>query len=81
MACAFTTRTGRREALNNGRSDYRVGGIVGACMTEKEKKLEKRLDELHDEQDEIMTGIDRLTKEWFASRKEQEVILKKLGWW
>ncbi|MFH2106542.1 MAG: hypothetical protein ABII22_04725 [Candidatus Micrarchaeota archaeon] len=28
-----------------------------------------------------MKDIDKLTKEWFVLRKEQEAVLKKLGWW
>ena len=50
-------------------------------MTKKEMELSGRLDEIHDRHDEIMKDIKKLTKEWFLLRKEQEKILKKLGWW
>ena len=50
-------------------------------MTRKEKKLAKRLDELHDGQDKLMRDIRKLTDRWLASRKEQESVLRKLGWW
>ena len=60
---------------------YGYGVIMGEVMTENEKKLAKRLDNIYDRHDAIMKNIDKLTKEWLALRKEQEKILKKLGWW
>jgi len=53
----------------------------GKCMGKKDKKMAKKLDDLYDEQDVIMKKIHKLSKELLASRKEQEAILKKLGWW
>ena len=50
-------------------------------MTQQEKRLADRLDKIHARQDAIMKNIQKLTNEWLASRKEQEAILKKLGWW
>ena len=55
--------------------------IMTKQMTKKETELSDRLDEIHDRHDEIMKDIKKLTNEWFALRKEQEKILKKLGWW
>lgn len=54
---------------------------MGKVMTKKEMQLSNRLDEIYDRHDAIMKNIDKLTKEWFTLRKEQERILKKLGWW
>ncbi len=50
-------------------------------MTKKDMELSDRLDEIYDRHDEIMKEMKKLTTEWFALRKEQEKILKKLGWW
>jgi len=54
---------------------------MGKLKTKKEMKMSERLDKIHDRHDAIMKNIDKLTKEWLALRKEQEKILKKLGWW
>ena len=54
---------------------------MGNLMTKKEKELAKRLDKIYDRHDAIINNINKLTKEWLALRKEQERILKKLGWW
>ena len=54
---------------------------MGKLMTKKDIKLSDRLDEIYDRHDEIMKDISKLTKEWLSLRKEQEKILKKLGWW
>lgn len=54
---------------------------MGKLMTKKEQQMSDRLDEIHGRHDAIMKDIRTLTKEWFALRKEQEKILKKLGWW
>ena len=54
---------------------------MGKAMTKKEMELSERLDEIYDRHEEIMKEINTLTKEWLNLRKEQEKILKKLGWW
>ncbi len=54
---------------------------MGKVMTKKEREMSKRLDRIYDRHDAIMKNMDKLTKEWLALRKEQEKILKKLGWW
>ncbi len=54
---------------------------MGKLMTKKERELAERLDEIHDRHDKIMKDMAKLTKEWWTLRKEQERILKKLGWW
>ena len=55
--------------------------MVGKLKTKKEMKLAARLDKIYDRHTTIMENMDKLTKEWLALRKEQEKILKKLGWW
>jgi hypothetical protein len=54
---------------------------MGKVMTKREMKMSDRLDEIYNRHDAIMKDIGKLTKEWLALRKEQEAILKKLGWW
>ena len=54
---------------------------MGKDLTKTEMKLSNRLDKIHERHDAIMKSMEKLTKEWFVLRKEQEVILKKLGWW
>lgn len=54
---------------------------MGNTMTKNEKKLAERLDKIYDRHTAIMKEMEKLNKEWFKLRAEQEKILKKLGWW
>jgi hypothetical protein len=57
------------------------GAAMGELKTKKERKLAGRLDKIYERHDAIMKNIGKLSTEWIALRKEQEAILKKLGWW
>jgi len=58
-----------------------VFSILGEACTAEEKKGVRRLDAIYERQDKLMKNVDKLVKEWLVLRKEQEQILKKLGWW
>ena len=54
---------------------------MGEACTTEEKKGVRRLDAIYERQDKLMKNVDKLVKEWLVLRKEQEQILRKLGWW
>lgn len=54
---------------------------MSKTMTKKEMELSDRLDEIYDRHNAIMKGMAKLNKEWFALRKGQGKILKRLGRW
>ena len=50
-------------------------------MTKEEKQITKRIDAIYDRQGEILVGMAKLMDESAKLRKENEKLLKKMGWW
>ena len=51
------------------------------CMSKEQKKTSDRIDAIYDRQGEITGQIKKLVEESARLRKENEKLLKKMGWW
>ncbi len=50
-------------------------------MGPQERKMAERIDSIYDRQGEIHSKMTGLLSESAKLRKENEMLLKKLGWW
>jgi regulator of replication initiation timing len=50
-------------------------------MSKEQKKISNRMDAIYDRQGEILENMKRLMGESIKLRKENEKLLKRMGWW